>query len=148
MELLAPSYMNSYDLTSKKTWLPEITFTTDYELMLLEEFTHIDNVDEVVLALLQSFNKHIISVDIKGWKYTVDMGTKLRTLPIFRLSRVEKVFLLCLMADKLRKPVYICHDMRQLSKSNLIRFVAEFSHSAFIHVVVPDGMLYFIMKEL
>lgn len=148
MKLLSSSHLSDYSITSRKEWIPSITFSTDYETELLDAFSQLVDADITALQLLQSFNDRIIDVNTIGWQYTIKINKGIKKLAFQRLSRGERLFLLCRVAERTCNPIFVCHELSQLSGSNLVRFFSDFRKSRFITVVSPTEMLYPIMEEL
>lgn len=148
MEILSSKLKNTYALTIRKEWIPEVTFSTNYEIDILNKFSGLPDANIRLLEILQFFNANIFKVDAESWKYCLNFEGKVLTLPFFRFSRGEKFLALVLMADMTKSNVYLCYELGSLSVRSLYYFLDNFKSSKFIHVVPPSAMLENMLRDL
>lgn len=148
MNILPCKSRFTYELTSKKEWIPEITFSSRYELGIIDKFKSISKAQEELLETLVFFNKRIINVDLEAEKYEVIYNEKKLRLPFTRLSRGERVLVLCLMADRTHSKVCICSETSQLDKKTTIKLIQDYGKSKYIDIVPASEMSWIILRHL
>lgn len=86
MKILPSESRFDENLTIRKEWIPNVTFDTQYQLDIIEQFSEITGTNEKMLNLLKSFNYHIKDVDISLQAYSVEIDGKIKCLNLTRLS--------------------------------------------------------------
>lgn len=148
MEILDCSYRFNTDLTIRKEWIPQITFATNYEIEILENFSKLSNANAVLLELMHFTNPCIESIDISSWTYIVNRNNTKKRLPIARFSRGEKLLALCLMADMTKHLVFVCFELSQLSKPSMQKLMCDFRDSDYIRLIPPTPTTQHILESL
>lgn len=148
MRILSCSERFNTELTIKKEWIPTITFQTQYEISILEKFKDVENGDEKLLNLLHFTNTDITNVDMNSWTYTVMRDGVNKKLPIARLSRGEKLLVLCMMAHETNQLIYVSYELTQLSKNSIHKFMEEFKDSQYIVLIPPTPTMQHILQSL
>lgn len=137
----------TYEITSKKEWIPEIEFRSHYEVEIINKFKEIEGSDELLLKNLRFFNKAVISVNVRAESYTVMYKGKEVVLSLSRLSRGERVIAMCLMADRTQSEIYLCYELSQLEEKTVEKLVSDYKDSKYINLVPPNEMTELILKE-
>lgn len=148
MKILPSENRFNSRITVKKQWIPYITFSSQYEIDIMEKYQDIKNADEKLLSLLQFTNDDIVSVDMNNWTYQVIRDSKITKLPIMRLSRGEKLLALCFMANETEQAVYVSYELTQLSKPSIVKFMDMFKNSRFIILIPPTPTIQHILESL
>jgi hypothetical protein len=92
---------------------------------------------EELLKVLNSINNQGISdIDMNRYSYW-HRGEKLK---FAELSTAEKAFLIAYAACKTKTKVYLCKDIRQLTKTTLKTFFRLFKDSSFVDVAYEDDI--------
>lgn len=148
MKILTSKSRFDTNLTIRKEWIPNVTFDTPYQLIILEQFSEISGANEKMLNLLKLFNYHIKAVDIQLQAYSVEIDGKTKRLNLTRLGRGERLLALCLMADKTKNTIYISNELTQLDKPEILRLIEMFKDSEYINLVPPTPYNEAILRSL
>lgn len=126
-----------YDsLSSRTNFIRSINLQGALEGILLLGLTEEDEPE--VLRLLNSIaNQGIESINFYRSGYTIDG----KLLHFSSLSTSELLFLLAYAANKMKKEIYFCNDINQLTGTTLRKFIGYFYSSPYVNILYTSNDL-------
>lgn len=104
------------------------------EVMRLVESIGRCGKDEQLLEVLHSINSPIESIDTIAWRYYCHS----EPFGLIRLCRGEKIFAAAYAATVGLSHTYFRWDVKQLTKTNLRKFVKTFLDSPYVNIVADN----------
>lgn len=124
---------NLGELTNIKHYFSSIDFMTSKIVKMTSIFSEL-NLDDEVLKLLKTFNKHIIVFNSRDRVYKVKTKEEI-TLGFDSLSSGERLFVLCYMVDRLQILTLFQNEYDQLDAPHIRLFYKLWSKSPYINIV-------------
>ena len=133
---------------SKWNFIQEVNFDIGICAELYNKFSQIIDCDSKILNTLKLFNKNIISFNAISGIYYVDYNNTKTRLGLRNLSRGEKLFLLCMMANELKEEVIVCGELNLLSQEYIVKFLELYGYSPYIEILPPTVTCRYIYERL
>lgn len=125
---------NLGELINIKNYFPSIDFMTSKVIKLLDMFSAL-NLDNEVLTLLKTFNKHISEFSSKDKIYKVDINGETISLGFDSLSSGERLFVLCYIVHSLQIVTLFQNEYDQLDAPHIRLFYKLWANSQYINIV-------------